>query len=389
MYSDKRLLALTRDLIRIDSQNPPGNEKKIAFFVKDVFAKSGLSTRLVECGKNRFNTITVLKARNAKATLLLTPHLDTVPFGKNWKFHPLSGRMHKNRIYGRGATDCKGNLAVGMEVVRSLAEEKIALDYTIVFAATADEEAGSHQGLIPLLEKKILQPDYAVILDSDDFNIIVAQKGLLHLRVTVLGEKAHGAYPERGSNAIEASAEFIKRIKRLRFPHTKHPLLRPPTINIGTIHGGDRVNMVADWCQTEVDIRYLPGMHKDAIIKAVKKVMRSLKKSTSCTLEIITQQNPCHINVDHALVRALKEASKKTVGAYRLKGSEGATVMTMLDSCGIPTVATGFGSKRCAHTSNEYVVINNLTRGYHMLKKFLLIFNSHIKRGHDLRSEET
>ena len=376
MHSEKRLIKLTRDLIRIDSQNPPGNEKEIALFIKKTLAQSGLACRLVSCGVNRFNVLSTLRSPRATATLLITPHLDTVPFGTGWKFPPLSATLSRNKIYGRGATDCKANLAVGLEVLRSLAEEKTQLSYNILFAATADEEAGSYHGLIPLLEKKIIRADYSVILDADEFDIIVAQKGMLHLRVFIKGKKAHGAYPERGINAINRAMVFIGRLNALKFSHKKHPLLRPPTVNVGTIEGGDKVNMVADWCKVELDIRYLPDMSKDVIIKRVRNLLESVCGAKGFRLEIIAQQNPCHIDPGHILVRSLKCASQKTVGRVALKGSEGATVMTMLDDCGIPTVATGFGSKGCAHATNEYVAVGNLIRGYHLLREFLFHFSA-------------
>lgn len=376
MHNKKRLIKLTQDLIRIDSQNPPGNEKEIVFFIKKILERSGLSPRLVECGNNRYNVLAMLRSSRAGQTLLLTPHLDTVPFGKGWKFPPLSATRYKNKLYGRGATDCKANLAVGLELMRSLAEERIHLGYNILFAATADEEAGSYHGLIPLLKKKIIQADYSLILDADEFNIIVAQKGLLHLRIFITGKKAHGAYPERGINAIERATAFIEHLKALKFPHKKHPLLRPPTINVGTIHGGDKVNMVADWCTIELDIRYLPDMSKNVIIKTITTVLQSLCKGAHFRLEIIAEQEPCQIDRDHILVRSLKYASREIVGEVRLKGSEGATVMTILDEYGIPTVATGFGSQGCAHTTNEYVAVANLIKGYHLLRTFLLHFNT-------------
>ncbi|NQV00081.1 MAG: M20 family peptidase, partial [Parcubacteria group bacterium] len=77
MINERRLIRLAQDLIKIDSQNPPGNERKMAFFVKNLLSKSSLDTRLFEFGKNRFNTITILKGKNSKASLLVTPHLDT------------------------------------------------------------------------------------------------------------------------------------------------------------------------------------------------------------------------------------------------------------------------------------------------------------------------
>jgi acetylornithine deacetylase/succinyl-diaminopimelate desuccinylase family protein len=376
MFNSKRLIKLTRDLIKIDSQNPPGDEKKIAFFIQDIFSKINLKTRLVAFGRNRFNVITVLKGKSSDVSLLITPHLDTVPVGKNWSFPPLEGGISKNRIYGRGATDCKGNLAVGIDVIRSLREDDVKFNYDIIFAATADEEAGSHHGLIPLLKEKVIKPDYALILDADDFNIIIAQKGLLHLKIGISGKQAHGAYPDRGINAIDIAMTSIKIIKKMSFKYKKHNLLKPPTINIGTIRGGDKVNMVADWCEFELDIRFLPGMDKERIIKTIKDKISSVTKEFK--FDVAASQAPCETSPRHILARSIKEAAQKTLGSFNFKGSEGATVMTFFDDYGIPCVATGFGSARCAHTADEYVSIYNLIKGYHMLRNFLFIFDKYI-----------
>ncbi|MFH1622651.1 MAG: ArgE/DapE family deacylase [Candidatus Omnitrophota bacterium] len=376
MSKTKRLIKLTQDLVRIDSQNPPGNEKAIALFIKGFLCKNNLSTKLWEFGKNRFNTVTILKGKSRKISLLLTPHLDTVPIGKNWKFPPLGGMIYRNRIYGRGATDCKSNLAVGLEVLRSLKENNVKFNFDLIFAATADEEVGSFHGLLPLLDKKIIKPNYALILDADEFDIIVAQKGLLHLKIGVFGKQAHGAYPDRGINAINIALKLIHKINRIKFKYKKHKLLKPPTINIGTIRGGDKVNMVADWCEFELDIRFLPGMHKNEIIKIIKNTIRSYTKKFKFVISVA--QAPCETGTNHILVRSLKEASLKTNNKYTFKGSEGATVMTFFDKHNIHSVATGFGSAKCAHTTNEYVKIDNLIKGYHMLKNFLFIFDENI-----------
>ncbi|MBL7197016.1 MAG: ArgE/DapE family deacylase [Candidatus Omnitrophica bacterium] len=388
MFNAKRLIKLTQGLIRIDSQNPPGNERKIAFFIKELLSKNSLTTRLLKFGKNRFNTVTVIKGKSSKISLLLTPHLDTVPIGKNWDFPPLAAKIYKDRIYGRGATDCKGNLAVGLEVLRSLCKENIKLNFDVIFVATADEEAGSYHGLLPLLERKVIRPDYALILDADDFDIIIAQKGLMHIKIGIFGIQAHGAYPDRGINAINVAVGLINKIKKLKFKYKKHKLLKPPTVNIGTIRGGDKVNMVADWCEFELDVRFLPGMNKDEIIKTIKDTVGSITKKftllgrkpiTRYKFEITAFQAPCETDANHILVRSLKKSAVKIANKYRLKGSEGATVMTFFDKYGIPSVATGFGSAKCAHTTNEYVSIDNLVKGYHMLRNFLFIFDKYVK----------
>ena len=90
-----------------------------------------------------------------------------------------------------------------------------------------------------------MRADAAIILDADDFNIIIAQKGLIHFQVKIFGKKAHGAYPDKGINAIEIASKIIQALDAYRFSYKRHPLLKKPTINIGTIAGGDKVNIVA------------------------------------------------------------------------------------------------------------------------------------------------
>jgi acetylornithine deacetylase/succinyl-diaminopimelate desuccinylase-like protein len=204
----------------------------------------------------------------------------------------------------------------------------------------------------------------------------VAQKGLLHVKIGVYGIKAHGAYPDRGVNAIDIATKVIDKIKNIKFNYRKHKLLKPPTINVGTIHGGDKVNMVADWCEFELDIRYLPDMPSHNVIKLIKKAINSV--TNNFKFKITSLQDPYETDTSHILVRSLKQASKTVINNYVLKGSEGATVMTFFDKYNIPAVATGFGSARCAHASNEYVSINNLIKGCSMLKNFLFIFDRYV-----------
>ena len=167
MINKNRLVRLTQKLIQINSENPPGNETAIARFVKEYLEGFGVKCKLYEFAQNRTNVIAALKARAKGAkTILISPHLDTVPAGKGWEFPPFSGVIKDGKIYGRGITDCKCNVAVAMEVLQSLREDKAEIRNNILFAATADEEAGSNLGLIPLLKKNILKADYALILDS-------------------------------------------------------------------------------------------------------------------------------------------------------------------------------------------------------------------------------
>jgi len=380
MVNKKRLIDLTRQLIRIDSQNPPGNELRIAHFVQDYLLGAGLKSRLYEFKKGRTNVVAFLRNKDKKHSLLITPHLDTVPAGKKWHFDPFSGKINKNRIYGLGATDCKGNLACSLEAIKSLLEERAILDYNLAFAATADEECGSGLGIIPLLDNGILRPQAAVVLVSDDFDIIVTQKGLIHFKVKIEGKRAHGAYPWRGINAIVIATDILKELKALQWRFKQNKYLRAPTLNIGTIKGGDKVNIVADWCEFELDFRFLPGMSEEKILRKIKSIIKKHTRKFSrkrgmppnaAKLEIENIQKPYCIEPGHYLVNYLNAAMKRMKVAPRIKGSEGATTITFFQNKNIPAIATGFGSGGCAHVADEYVKIDNLYKGALILEEFL------------------
>ena len=372
MIDRENLIKLTQQLIRIPSENPPGNEYKIARFVKTYLADLGLKSKIYEFKKNRSNVVAILEGKDRRKSLLVTPHLDTVPAGGSWRFSPFAAQLRSGRIYGRGASDDKGNLAVILEVIKSLVEQKQNLSYNLILAATADEETGSAFGLIPLLDKGILKPQAALILDADEFKIVVVQKGLLHIKVRVKGKSAHGAYPWKGTNAIDLALEALSGIKSHKFSYKRNPYLRPPTINIGKIAGGDKVNVVADWCEFELDFRFLPGMSATRIIRDIRRAIKNYTREFK--VEIMAAQPPTQIDCRHPLVKYLKNSMAAHKIKPKISGCEGATVLSFFQRRNIPAVATGFSCSGCAHSSNEYIKVDYLYNGAKILEDFLKNF---------------
>jgi succinyl-diaminopimelate desuccinylase len=369
MVNKKRLIKTIQKLISLDSQNPPGDERKIAEFVSFYLKDLGLKIRTYTFRDKRVNLVATLAGKKRQKSLLLTPHLDTVPAGKNWKRPPLSAKIIGDRIYGLGSTDCKGNLASGLEAIWALVEDGIKLDYDLIFAATADEESGSTLGLIPLLERKLLKADAAVVLDADDFEIVVTQKGLMHLSVRLAGKKAHGAYPWLGINAIDLAAKIILDLKSQHREFVKNKYLRAPTVNVGTIKGGDKVNVVSDWCEFELDFRFLPGSGEKEILRSLRKIIT--KYTTNYKIQIQSVQNPYYLDPGHPLVNSLVAAMKSLKIKPQISGSEGATVITFFKAMNIPAIATGFGRQGCAHIADEYACLDNLYKGAQVLVEFL------------------
>ena len=367
---NRELITLTQKLINIDSSNPPGKEKEVISFIQSYLAELGVPSKIYEFKKERPNLICAINSINRRKKIVLTPHIDTVPVTGCWRFGPFSGKVYKGRIYGRGATDDKGNAAVALYLIKILKQEKILLkNLDLVFAFTADEETGSDYGIKPLL-KKLRGVDYGIVLDSGEFDIVVAQKGLLHIKIEIFGKEAHGAYPERGINAIEKSVYILKDILKEKLTPHAHPLLKETTVNIGTIQGGEKVNIVAGYNSFELDIRYIPPFKKEMIIKKIRKIIERYK--VRYKIQILASQEPLQIRKTHFLIKELKRVLRH----YRItpccKPSFGATVINFLKDKGIDTFAFGFGSKGCAHTTNEYVKIDNLVKGVKILKTYLL-----------------
>ena len=369
MVNKKRLINTIQELISLDSQNPPGDESKIAEFVSKYLKHLGLKIKTYAFSNKRTNVLATLEGKIRLKSLLLTPHLDTVPAGNSWKTSALKAKIIGNRIYGLGATDCKGNLASALEAINAIVEDGIKLDYDLIFAATADEESGSALGLIPLLERKFLKADVAVVLDADDFEIVITQKGLMHLSVRVAGFKAHGAYPWLGVNAIDLAAKIIIDLKSRHKHYIKNKYLREPTINVGTIKGGDKVNVVSDWCEFELDFRFLPGSSAKEILRYLRETITKYTKNYKIQIQGI--QNPYCIDPGHPLVSSLVSAMRRLKIKPRISGSEGATVITFFKAKNIPAIATGFGTEGCAHIANEYASLNNLYMGAQVLVEFL------------------
>ena len=374
MINKSRLIKLTQEVIAFNSENPPGNEWALAQFIIKDMKSCGLEVKTYSYEKRRPNIVATLKGtlprkQAAREAILITPHFDTVPIGKGWKFKPLGGQIHQGKIYGRGASDDKGNLTSCMEAMRSLAEDGVKLRKDVIMAATVDEETGSHAGIIPLLEKKVLQPALALVMDSDEFYTIIAQKGLIHSRIQIFGKKAHGAYNWRGVNAIERATEVIRKIKALRWTYKKHPLLRGPTTNIGVIKGGDKVNMVADFCEFALDLRYVPGMNPKSILRRLRATARAVTPKFKIIIDDL--QLPYMIAPTHPAVKLYLKTARAMKCPAAVKGSEGATVVTFFRKHGIPAFATGYGARGTAHTTDEYVRVNTLYRGTKLLEEYI------------------
>ena len=360
-----KTIKLLQKLIRINSENPPGREQEIAEFVAAWLREKGFKPRLKAYAPYRPNVLCRLPSRKRRKTILLSPHLDTVPAGSGWRENPFAGTIKARKIFGRGASDCKVNLAVALAVMDEIKQEGGLENLDVLLAATSDEESGSQFGFAPLA-RDLPALDYALILDGCDFEIVIGQKGVLHLELEFWGKKAHAAYPEKGINAIEKAAKFIiKMQKTVKAKRKKYPQL---TFNCGKIQGGEKVNIVPDLCILQLDFRLPFSWQKKDAVRLVEKTLS--QAPLRANKKILAYQRPAQTAKDSLLVKTLQASLRKYKLPARPKTIAGATVMTFLPPA-LPVAVFGFGHCQLEHMNDEYVRATNVKLGQKILKDFL------------------
>ncbi|MCD6579119.1 M20 family metallopeptidase [bacterium] len=357
------LVQLLKELIEQDTTNLPGNEYLGVRVLEKFLKKYDIPYDIHWKEKGRENII--VRIGEGEKKLFSAGHIDVVPAGneKLWKYPPFEGHVEGNIMYGRGTTDNKGPLAALFIAAKVIWQLKNDLNGTFIVSGVADEEKGSVYGTDFLMEKGLIDCDYAIIPDiGGNCKVIdIAEKGVLDVKIITKGKSAHGSTPALGINAIEKMGDLIKALSEYKFKYEEHKYLSPPTMNIGLIKGGNASNMVADKCEIIVNIRYLPSQKKDETKVDLEHFLQAIHKDTE--VEIMANLNPTEVNPDNELVTAISMKTKEILGFEpTLIGLGGATVCKTFIENNIPAVGWSPGPDDVAHIANEYVDLKELLK---------------------------
>ena len=224
------ILALEQALVRIPSVNtgsmPTGDETPVCEYIRDWLAEDGIPSEILESAPNRGNIISRLEGRSDDAGLMFMSHTDVVPVEEEdkWRFPPFSATIADDRVFGRGASDCKGLLSAQLMAMRLLKRNAVALKDTLILASGADEEHGGRYGFGWLAEhypEKISAP-VAVnegggmpieAAGALTYILGVGEKGRLQVEIDVKGTSAHASVPWQGTNALYRLKQVLQRIE--------------------------------------------------------------------------------------------------------------------------------------------------------------------------------
>lgn len=363
----EELIEIARDLIRIPSENPPGDETEVANVVKNWLKKFGFKIKEYKSKEKRVNVIGTIEGNKSGKTLIWNGHMDVVPAGdlNSWKHDPYEAKVVGKRIYGRGSADMKGGIASMIEGIATLQRAEIDINGTFIFQAVADEETGGKYGTEYLVKNTEVNGDAAIVGEPTELDIYIAERGLVWPKITVYGKAAHGSTPHLGVNAINKMVKLISKIEKLKF-EKEHELLGKPTINIGTISGGTKTNIVADKCTLTIDRRLLPNETKEEAITQIKDLIDKLKEEEKINIEmeIITSAEPSSISPEENIVKVAENVIEKVNGTRpRLTGMTAVTdARFLINQRKIPSILLGPGSLKQAHISDEFVEIEDLEK---------------------------
>jgi len=330
--TESETAALLSELIRIDTTNPPGNEDKVAEFLAARLRPLGFDIHIVptpEPGKAHF--IARLKGDGSKKPVLLAAHADVVGVERDkWTIDPFAGVIRDGYVWGRGAIDFKGGLAVFTQAVTRLAREHVPLHRDVILVAEADEESGRYNtSWLADSNWNLIDCEFALneggwIINNDDgrvqyVSISTADKRSIPLIVTATGTSTHSSMPTPDnpiltlSKALAKLADFEtpleltpgtreffatlaktsspplstnlntllngtdpKQVRQADLEISQNPLwhaLARNTIAPVILKAGFRGNVIPSSAEATLNVRLIPGTDFEALISSIRRVI--------------------------------------------------------------------------------------------------------------------
>jgi acetylornithine deacetylase len=363
------------NLIRIPSPSFLSNRPIIDYAVQALYKAQWCSREMIYrdvAGVEKINLIAAPPGQNLDdpiVELAVICHTDTVPYSIDW-LQALEPIVVDGMLHGCGACDVKGFLA---SLLTSIAEsDSSGFIDGLRLILTADEEIGC-VGAAHLIASGLIKPRCAVIGEPTSLHPARGGKGYCLAEVTVFGEEAHSAHPQKGRSAIYRAARFLTAIEEYSslLAEEKHPFFSPSftTLNIGTIQGGTAKNIIPGQCKFQLEWRPIPSQPVDTVPAAVSRIAETLRGADPGfrhTLHVIRRQTGFESAGNSRLVRSIEAITKRAAISIPF-GSEA----SLLASVAEEVVVFGPGDMQTAHSRRECVPLNELDEAVSCLQSLM------------------
>ncbi|MBS1874119.1 MAG: M20/M25/M40 family metallo-hydrolase [Acidobacteria bacterium] len=420
------------DLLKLDTTNPPGNETRVAEYLRQVADTHGISCELLGPDARRLNFVARLKGGVRRRPLLLIAHSDVVPVDRGqWTVDPFRGETRGGFIFGRGAVDDKSLLAAELAVLVELRRRNIRLNRDIILLSEADEEAGA-TGIQWIVDKAWAKIDaeFALneggyIFETSDgdraFNIQTAEKVPTRVILTAHGAAGHGSLPRpdnpvlRLSRAVARLADsdqpvhvnsvtrrYLRELSRLpdftwlapMLPKLDNPALagavanqirsREPEIEAmlrtsvtpTMLRASNKVNVIPNTAEAQLDVRRLPSETREEIVARFRQTIND--PSIDVTVAAApgmpaTEPSPLITPLYRAMERVFKIHSEDVVLPYMSRGASDSSFLRArgMPVYGVPLFAKEGGDARI-HGNDERISPKNLEDGVELLWQIVM-----------------
>jgi acetylornithine deacetylase/succinyl-diaminopimelate desuccinylase family protein len=315
-------------------------------------------------------------------SLMFNGHLDVVPSGeeRQWDHPPFEPTVVNDRLFGRGACDMKGGIASILAAVKSVIDDGVGLKGDLLVSFVADEESFC-KGVNRLIERGV-KADMAVIAEPTRLQVTIAHKGIIWFQLTVFGKSAHASTVKSGGgdsvNAIYKMGKALSVIENQlpQLETRKHKLVGNPTVNVGTISGGTKPNVVPDSCTATVERRLLPGEQPDVAEQELRNLLDSIAKSDPTfryELTRIIVRHAAEVSENEPIVNYSRKAVCDVTGTDPgVRGFIATSDMANLVRAKIPTILLGPGDLTQAHAPNEFIETEQLVIAAQIYERLII-----------------
>jgi succinyl-diaminopimelate desuccinylase len=315
------------EFVRAKSPNPPGDTTRAAAHVTRFLEMHGLPFQVIAPQPTMPNIVGSFEGAKPGRHLVLNGHMDVFPAdeaNERWTHGPWSGAIAEGKIYGRGVADMKAGTSASIFTYYYLYRVREHLKGTLTLTAVSDEETFGPWGARYLMDHAEVHGDCLLNGEpSSPLTIRFGEKGPLWLKFTVRTKGAHGAYTHLSPSATKLAAKLILDLEDLTALEPSVPvevadalagaaaaideaqgpgakdIVQRVTVNIGVIQGGQKVNMVPATCWFEADVRLPPGLGRDEVMAALRRI---LGRYPEATMEEVNYSAPSVCDPNHEMV---------------------------------------------------------------------------------------
>jgi acetylornithine deacetylase/succinyl-diaminopimelate desuccinylase-like protein len=373
MAGPSNVVELLQELVSIPSVNPQGDpgtdgvgEQAMGEYVADFLRGLDAEVALESIEPGRPNvTATFSPAGNNAPRIAFAPHLDTVSVS-GMTIAPFDPAISDGKLWGRGSSDTKGPMAAALWALRDWAKSPAHARSRVhwTFFGLMGEEAGNEGARA--VAKKGFSSDLTLVLEPTELKVVTAHKGVAWMDIFTSGIACHGSTPEKGQNAIYAMREVLEILEKKIIPklaRSTHPKLGACSLNVGTISGGSKINIVPDHCRIEVDCRLIPAIKPGELRAEIEAELRLQVPGAKVSL----QRHCAALATDESLpwVKRLAHESRGLTTAPWFSDA------SVLSASYCPAVCIGPGSISQAHTKDEFLLVRDLEDGVDFFRRWI------------------